>query len=104
MNQVPEHFIAPMRIRRSIRTRTTEYICSQLQIELGTLTASDIAYLEARLREPYQLGAPVPCFLAEWSANLNDFARARQSIADLAATILLQGCFVGIREFTKCWL
>ena len=35
---------------------------------------------------------------------MNDLARARQPIADLAATTLLQGCFVGIREFTKCWL
>ena len=104
LNQVPEHFIAPMRINRSIRTRTTQYICTQLHIELGTLTASDIAYLEAKLKEPYQSGAPVPCFLAEWSANLNDLARAGQPMAEFAATTLLQGCFVGIREFNKCWL
>ena len=40
LNQVPEHFIAPMRVNRSIRTRTTEYICTQLHVELGMLTAS----------------------------------------------------------------
>jgi len=50
------------------------------------------------------LGAPVPCFFAVWSANLNDLARARQPIADFATTTLLKSCFVGVREFTKCWL
>ena len=104
LNQVPEHYIAPLRVNRSIRTRTTEFICTQLHVELGTLTASDIAYLEAKLKEPYQSGAPIPCFLAEWTANLNDLARANQAIADFAATTLLKGCFDGIREFTKCWL
>ena len=87
-----------MRVNRSIRTRTTEFICTQLHVELGTLTASDI---EAKLKEPYQF---IPCFLAEWTANLNDLARAGQPIADFAATTLLKGCFDGIREFTKCWL
>ena len=105
LNQVPAHIIAPMRDdHRSIRTRTTESICSRLQVELGTLTASDISYLEAKLREPYQSGSPVPCFLAEWTANLSDLARAGQPIADFAATTLLRGCFDGVREFTKCWL
>ena len=104
LNHVPEHFIAPMRVNRSIRMRTTEYICTQLHVELDTLTASDIAYLEAKLKEPYQSGAPIPCFLAEWTANLNDLARANQPIADFAATTLLKGCFDGVREFTKCWL
>ena len=104
LNQVPEHYIAPMRINRSIRTRTTQYICTELHVELGTLTGPDIAYLKERLKEPYQLEAPVPCFLAEWSANLNDLARAGQPIADLSAITLLQGCFVSIREFCKCWL
>ena len=104
LNQVPEHYIAPMRINRSLRTRTTEYICTQLRLELNTLTASDITYLESKLREPYQSGAPIPCFLAEWTANLNDLARANQPIADFTATALLKGCFDGIREFTKCWL
>ena len=105
LNQVPAHIIAPMRDdNRSIRTRSTEYICTQLKLEFGTLTAADIAYLEAKLKEPYQSGAPVPCFLAEWTANLNDLRRAGQPIADFAATTLLKACFDGIREFTKCWL
>ena len=56
LKQVPEHFIAPMRVNRSIRMRTTEFICTQLHVELCTLTASDIAYLEAKLKEPYQSG------------------------------------------------
>ena len=60
LSQVPEHYISPMRVNTSIRMRTTECICTQLHRELGTLTASDIAYLVARLKEPYQLGAPIP--------------------------------------------
>ena len=96
LNQVPEHFIAPMRVNRSICMRTTEYTCTQFHVELGTLTASDIAYLEAKLKEPYQSGAPIPCFLAEWTANLNDLARSNQPIADFAVTTLLKGCFDGI--------
>ena len=72
-----------------------------MKLEFGTLTAANIAYL---LKEPYQSGAPAPCFLAEWTANLNDLRRAGQPIADFAATTLLKGCFDGIREFTKCWL
>ena len=52
----------------------------------------------------HHIAAPIPCFLAEWTANLNDLARANQAIADFAATTLLKGCFDGIREFTKCWL
>ena len=104
LNQVPEHYIAPIRINRSLRTRTTEYICTQLRLELNTLTASDITYLESKLRKLYQSGAPIPCFLAEWTANLNDLAHANQPIADFAATTLLKGCFDGIREFTTCWL
>jgi hypothetical protein len=105
LNQVPAHIIAPMRdVNRSIRVRTTEYICTRLVEELGTLTAPDIAYLEAKLKAPYQSGAPIPCFLAEWTANWNDLARAGQPIADFAATTMLRGCFDGIREFTKCWL
>ena len=44
---------------RSIHTRSIEYICTQLKLEFGTLTAADIAYLEAKLKEPYQSGAPL---------------------------------------------
>ena len=62
LNQVPEHYIAPMWINRSLRTRTTEYICTQLRLELNTLTASDITYLESKLREPYQSGGTYPVF------------------------------------------
>ena len=69
LNQVPVHIIAPMRDNnRSIRTRTTEYICNRLNEELGTLTAIDIAYLEAKLKEPYQSGEPERS-CARWAAN-----------------------------------
>ena len=46
----PDRILAPMKVNRSLRTRTTQYIIAQLYERHGTLTKQDLEYLMAQIK------------------------------------------------------
>lgn len=97
----PERTLAPMKVNRSLRTRTTQYIMMQLYDRHGTLTKQDLDYLMAQIKKPCPSNLAPDAFLADWQASLGDLAQAGQAISQLMATDYLQNCF-GL-EYVECW-
>lgn len=103
LDRVPKTLLIPMQdANRSLRMRTTEYICTTLNTELGTLDKEDLDFLMSELRQPFQAGTPVSMFLANWAATLGDSERAGQTLPQTMATDMLQKCFGS--EFSPCWV
>ena len=98
---VPERLLAPMRINRSIRSRSTEFIFTSLDGQLGTLTKDDLDDLMRQIREPFSATTTPAAFLANWQASLGDLEQAGQPLSQLMATDILQKCFGP--EFGECW-
>ena len=103
LDRVPKTLLVPMQdVNRSLRMRTTEYICSTLNAELGTLDKEDLDFLMKELKQPYLAGTPVSTFLANWAATLGDSERAGQVLPQTMATDILRNCFGS--EFSPCWV
>ena len=64
----------------SLRSRSSEYIFSALESQLGLLTSADLDVLHARLKKPYDCTLPVESFVAAFQAAL----RALNSIYSFA--------------------
>ena len=101
LSAFPDRMVVPMKVQRSLRTRTTQYIMTQLYERHGTLSKQDIEYLSAQLKKPCPAHVTPDAFLADWQASLGDLAQAGQAIPQLMATEHLQSCF-GL-EYVDCW-
>jgi hypothetical protein len=97
----PDRMVAPMKVQRSLRTRTTQYIMTQLYERHGTLSKQDLEYLMAQLKKPCPSHVAPDAFLADWQASLGDLAQAGQAIPQLMATEHLQSCFGP--QYVDCW-
>ena len=97
----PERVLAPMKVNRSLRTRTSQYIMVTLQEQLGTLSRQDLDYLMAQIKKPCPSPLAPDAFLANWQAALGDLAGAAQPLSQLMATDVLQQCFGP--EYLECW-
>jgi len=97
----PDRTLAPMKVNRSLRTRTTQYIMMQLYERHGTLTKQDLDYLMAQIKKPCPANLAPDAFIADWQASLGDLAQAGQPISQLMATDYLQNCFGP--EYVDCW-
>ncbi len=97
----PDRMVAPLKVQRSLRTRTTQYIMTQLYERHGTLSKQDLEYLMAQIKKPCPAYLAPDAFLAEWQASLGDLAQAGQAIPQLMATDILQNCFGP--EYVDCW-
>ena len=98
---IPERLLKPMRINRSLRERTLEYIFTTLDAQLGILAKSDFDYLTQQIKEKYTPLVTPTTFLAEWQTALGDLAQAGQPLSQITATDTLQTCFGP--EFNDCW-
>ena len=101
LSALPDRLVAPMKVQRSLRTRTTQYIMTQLYERHGTLSQQDLEYLLAQLKKPCPADVTPDAFLADWQASLGDLAQAGQAIPQLMATENLQSCFGP--EYVDCW-
>ncbi len=54
LSAFPDRMLAPMKVQRSLRTRTTQYIMTQLYEHHGTLSKQDLEYLTTQLKKPCQ--------------------------------------------------
>ena len=97
----PDRMLTSMKVGRSLRTRSTQYIMTQLYERHGTLSQQDLAYLSAQLKKPCPAHVSPDAFLADWRASLGDLAQAGQAIPQLMATDNLQSCFGP--EYVDCW-
>ncbi len=52
LSAFPDRMVASMKVQRSLRTRTTQYIMMQLYERHGTLSQQDLEYLLAQLKKP----------------------------------------------------
>jgi hypothetical protein len=103
LEAVPKRLLIPMQdANRSLRLRTTSYICTTLNQELGTLDKEDLDFLMGELSKSFLPGTPVSTFLANWVATLGDLERAGQILPQTMATDILQKCFGP--EFSPCWV
>ena len=93
LSAFPDRMLTSMKMQRSLRTRTTQYIMTQLYERHGTLSQQDLAYLSAQLKKPCSAHVSPDSFLADWQAALGDLAQAGQALPQLMATDHLQSCF-----------
>ena len=91
----------PMKVNKSFRSRTTQYIMTQLYERHGTLTRQDLEYLMAQIKNKCPADLAPDAFVADWQASLEDLAQAGQRIPQLMATDFLQNCFGP--EYVECW-
>lgn len=101
LDVVPDRLVAPMKVNKSLRTRTTQYIMTTLYERHGTLTKQDLDYLMGQLKKKCPADLAPDAFIAEWQASLDDLAQAGQAIPQLMATQILQECFGP--EYLDCW-
>ena len=98
----PDRMVAPMKVQRWwLRTRTTQYIMTQLYERHGTLTKQDLQHLMTQIKNKCPSDLAPDAFLADWQASLGDLAQAGQAIPQLMATEHLQSCFGP--EYVDCW-
>ena len=86
----------------SLRSRSSEYIWSELRTQLGVLTSADLDVLHARLKKPYDRVTPVGTFVAIFQATLRALTRAQQPLSNNMAIGYLQGCFNS--DWAQCWV
>jgi len=99
----PNYLLVPMQdANRSIRSRSTEYIASNVRAQLATLTKADFEFLMRELSAPYQPGTSASTFVTNWQASARDLDRAGQGLPQNMATDLLQKCFGP--DFHQCWM
>jgi hypothetical protein len=101
LSTFPDRMFTSMKVQRSLHTRSTQYIMTQLYERHGTLTELDLAYLSAQLKKPCPADVSPDAFLADWQASLGDLAQFGQAIPQLMATDHLQSCFGP--EYVDCW-
>jgi len=101
LDVVPDRLVAPMKVSKSLRSRTTQYIMTQLYDRHGTLTKQDLDYLMGQLKKKCPVDLAPDAFIAEWQASLDDLAQAGQPLPQLMATQILQECFGS--EYLDCW-
>ena len=89
----PDRILAPMKVNRSLRTRTTQHIMTQLYEHHGILTRQDLEYLMAQIKNKCPADLAPDAFIADWQTSLEDLAQAGQRIPKLMATDILQNCF-----------
>ena len=82
----PDRMLTSMKVQRSLRTRTTQYIMTTLYERHGTLSKQDLDYLSAQLKKPCPSHVTPDSFLADWQASLDDLAQMGQAIPQLMVT------------------
>ena len=70
IDSVFPHLLEPMKVGRSLHTRSLGYMFTDLRARLGTLTKADVDHINVRLRTPYVYPENVLSFL---SVKLNYF-------------------------------
>jgi hypothetical protein len=99
----PKELLTPLEDEHgSLRSRSTEYIFSALDAQLGLLTSADLDVLHARLKKPYDRTLPVESFVATFQTTLRALTRAQQPISNNMAMGTLQACFSP--EWAQCWV
>ena len=101
LSAFPDRMFTAMKVLRSLHTRSTQYIMTQLYERHGTLSQLDLAYLSAQLKKPCPAHVSPDSFLADWQASLGDLAQFGQAMPQLMATETLQSCFGP--EYVECW-
>ena len=101
LDAFPDRLLAPMKVNKSLRTRTTQDIMIALQERHGTLSKLDLDFLMVQLKKPCPPELAPDAFIADWQASLDDLAQAGQPISQLMATGYLQQCFGP--EYVDCW-
>jgi hypothetical protein len=86
----------------SLRSRSSEFIFSALETQLGVLTSADLDVLHSRLKKPYDRSLPVESFVATFQSTLRALARAQQPISNNMAIGMLQDCFTP--DWAQCWV
>ena len=70
IDSVFPHLLEPLKVGRSLHTRSLGYMFTDLRARLGTLTKADVDHINVRLRTPYVYPENVLSFL---SVKLNYF-------------------------------
>ena len=99
---VPAHHFKNMLVQKSMRTRSLEYMFTNLNTNLGTFTAVDIAEMQARLDITFVDGEPIEPFLATKNEIFEDYIRIGQPFSEFAKVEILKACFPA--HFEDCWV
>ena len=89
LNSVPVHHLRPMEVQRSLRTRTVEYICTELRRTLDTLSVQDYDALKVALRVKYVHPGHIDEFLSLKQQTLADLVTAGQTVAAADAVTII---------------
>ena len=60
-----DRILAPIKVNRLLRTRTTQYIMTQLYERHGTLTKQDLEYLMAQIKNKFLADLAPDAFIAD---------------------------------------
>ena len=99
----PNEFLMAMEDDQgSLRSRSSQFIFSELETQLGVLTSADLDVLHLRLNNKYDRSLSIESFVALYQSTLRALARAQQPISNNMAIGILQGCFT--LDWTQCWV
>ncbi len=89
LDVLPDRMVAPMRLNKSLRTRTTQYITTTLNERHGTLTKQELDLLTAQLKKKCPADLTPDAFIADWQASLDDLAQVGEPISQIMTTEIL---------------
>lgn len=92
----------PLKVNRSLRTRSTIFLFTTLDNQLKTLKESDFTFIYSELNQSYLYPEDVPTFLAQKKERLRDLEEAGQPTPAIQAIKIIKATFP-TQLFQVCW-
>ncbi len=102
LSSVFPHLLKPMKVGRSLHTRTLVHMVTTLNAQLAVFKQEDFDWFNRELRNPYKALYDMPSFLVQKHEYLLDLAEACQPVNNMDAVALLQLLYPP-RAYQLCW-
>jgi hypothetical protein len=102
INGVFPSLLEPLKVDRSLRTRSTLFIFSTIDNQMLNLKESDFAFIYSELAQTYKYPDDVSTFLAQKKERLRDLEEAGQPTPAIQAIKTIKAAFP-MQLFQVCW-